>query len=104
MNMAVHLNGDPPQQGVHAYNPTPPQQGVHAYNPTPPQQYVNDRQPETVRVTLLRGYVPRDMKPDPSGTYRKRKAGEVIEVSVRDGMYLCSHGIARMDLEDVANS
>ena len=56
---------------------------------------------DTVNVTLLRNYVPRNAVPDESGVYHKHIPGDVLAVSVREGMYLCSHGIAKMDLEDV---
>jgi hypothetical protein len=43
------------------------------------------------------------MKPDPSGTYRKKRPGEEIEVPVKLAMYLCSNGIAKMDMANVDN-
>lgn len=59
--------------------------------------------PDAVRVTLLRNYVPRDSKQDETGGFKKRLAGEEISVPVKEAMFLCSHGIARMDPQNVDN-
>jgi len=56
---------------------------------------------DTVTVTLVKGYVPRDSKPDADGVHKKRWPGEELEVSMREAMYLCSHGIAKMEMSDV---
>jgi hypothetical protein len=60
-------------------------------------------EPELVTITLVKGYVPRGMKPDPSGTYRKKLPGTEISVPIKEAMYLCSHGIAKMDARNVDN-
>jgi len=58
---------------------------------------------DKVRVTMLRGYVPRNAVPDETGTYPKALPGSEIVIPIKEAMFLCSHGIAKMEERNVDN-
>ena len=82
------------------FRPDAPRRGRPPKAVNEQERTIPNNPQDTVTVTLVRGYVPRDAVPNADGIYFKHWPGEEIELSMREAMHLVSKGIAKMEMSD----